>query len=96
MNRKKPKIVLIPTMSLPISKLSIYIPLGLLAIKSYIKEHADVEIVDMTVLVKRGILQPDDTFYVMAAEYLKKLQADLYAFSTKSGSLIQTIKIAET
>lgn len=93
--KKRPRIVLIPTISLPVSKASIYIPLGLLAIKSFIKEYAEVVISDLSILMKKGVLKADETFYQQAACYLLELKADLYAFSTKSGSLVQTIAVAE-
>lgn len=92
---RRPKIILIPTISFPISKVSIYIPLGLLAIKSYIEDKADVVIVDFSILIKKKQILTDESFYQCAAEYLAKYQADLYAFSTKSGSIIQTITVAE-
>ncbi len=93
---KLARIVLIPTIAFPLSKSSVYIPLGLLAIKAYIKSVADVIIVDPTVLIKQGVLCPDGDFYSYFADYLQGLDADLYAFSTKSGSYIQTITAAET
>lgn len=95
MNERKKKIVLIPTISIPVSKASVYIPLGLLAIKSYIKDIVDVEIADSTVLIKQRRLRADNNFYNDFVSYLISLEADLYAFSTKTGSYIQSITIAE-
>ena len=95
LKKNKLRIVLVPTVSFPISKAAVYIPLGLLAIKSYINEEAEVIIADITVLIKEGIVKADDNFYFSVREYLSGFEADLYAFSTKSGSLIQTITMAE-
>lgn len=95
-DKKCARIVLIPTISFPISKASVYIPLGLLTIKAYIKSEADVMIVDPTLLIKKGALCANSSFYASFAEYLQRLNADLYAFSTKAGSYIQTITVAET
>lgn len=91
----KVKIVLIPTISFPISKISIYIPLGLLAIKAYIGDEANVKIVDPSVMIKENILPKDLTFYSSFTKYLVGLSADLYAFSTTIGSYLQTIRMAE-
>ena len=95
MIRQKPKVVLIPTIAFPISKLSIYVPLGVLAIKAYIECIADVKIVDLSILLKKKVLPSDASFYQRASEYLAAFQADLYAFSTKTGSFLQTITVAE-
>jgi len=83
---------------LPFTIPETYVPLGILSLVAILEENqaCEVEILDFSIEIRNGIILPDKEFYTNAGRKLKEIGADIYGFSTRPGSYIQTLSIAKS
>src|SRR3989338_1004791 len=73
-----------------------YIPLGLLSVASVIdRSKHKVEILDLTKLVRDGVIEFDENFEREAAEFINTKKFDVVGFSTLSANYHHTLKVVE-
>lgn len=99
MTHKNNTICFIPPFQLPVTTTKQYVPLGILSIISYLKQHGieGIMIVDpgrLLSLNETGMLSVD-AIYGKIADYICLYESEVYAFSTNVGTYIQTICLAQ-